>query len=77
IVDGTLCNKIAQSIRQVYDKMPDPKCVISMGSCANVGGYYHYSYSFVRGFDSIVHVDIYVPVCTHTAEALVYGIIQL
>ena len=57
--------------------MPDPKWVISMGSCANGGGYYHYSYAVTRGCDRIVPVDIYVPGCPPTAEALVYGILQL
>ena len=51
--------------------------MISMGSCANGGGYYHYSYAVVRGCDRIVPVDIYVPGCPPTAEALVYGILQL
>ena len=77
IVAGTLCNKMAPALRKVYDQMPDPKWVISMGSCANGGGYYHYSYSVVRGCDRIVPVDIYVPGCPPTAQALVYGIIQL
>ena len=77
IVAGTLTNKMAPALRRVYDQMADPKWVISMGSCANGGGYYHYSYSFVRGCDRIVPVDIYVPGCPPTAEALVYGIIQL
>jgi NADH-quinone oxidoreductase subunit B len=68
IVAGTLCNKMAPA---------QPKYVISMGSCANGGGYYHYSYSVVRGCDRIVPVDIYIPGCPPTAEALMYGIMQL
>jgi NADH-quinone oxidoreductase subunit B len=77
IVAGTLCNKMAPALRKVYDQMTSPKWVISMGSCANGGGYYHYSYSVVRGCDRIVPVDVYVPGCPPTAEALIYGIIQL
>ena len=77
IVAGRLSRKMAPAMRRVYDQMPDPKWVISMGSCANGGGYYHYSYAVVRGCDRIVPVDIYVPGCPPTAEALVYGILQL
>jgi NADH-quinone oxidoreductase subunit B len=77
IVAGTLVNKMAPALRKVYDQMPNPKWVISMGSCANGGGYYHYSYSVVRGCDRIVPVDVYVPGCPPTAEALIHGILQL
>ena len=77
IVAGTLTNKMAPALRKVYDQMPEPRWVISMGSCANGGGYYHYSYAVVRGCDRVVPVDIYVPGCPPTAEALVYALLQL
>ncbi len=77
IVAGTLTNKMAPALRKVYDQMAEPKWVVSMGSCANGGGYYHYSYAVVRGCDRIVPVDIYVPGCPPTAEALIYGMLQL
>jgi len=77
IVAGTLVNKMAPMLRMVWDQMHNPKYCVSMGSCANGGGYYHYSYSVVRGCDRIVPVDIYVPGCPPMGESLLYGLLQL
>jgi len=77
IVAGTLTNKMAPALRRLYEQVLDPKWVLSMGSCANGGGYYHYSYSVVKGCNKIIPVDIYVPGCPPTAESLMFGTIQL
>lgn len=77
IVAATVTNKMGPALRQVYDQMPEPRWVISISSCTNGGDYYHYIYSVVRGVDGIDPVDIYVPGCPPTFEALLYGIFQL
>lgn len=77
IVAGTLTNKMAPALRRLYEQTADPKWVISMGSCANGGGYYYYSYSVVRGCDKIIPVDMYIPGCPPAAESLMFGVLQL
>lgn len=77
IVSGTLTNKMSPYFFKLYNQMDKPKWVVSMGSCANGGGYYHYSYSTVKGCDKIIPVDIYVPGCPPCAEGLLFGLMQL
>jgi len=76
VVSGRVAHKMAAPLRQIYDQMLEPKWVIAMGACASSGGMFN-NYAIVQSVDKIVPVDIYVPGCPPTAEALVYGILQL
>ena len=76
IVSGRVCQKMAPVLRQIYDQMPEPKWVISMGACATSGGVFN-NYAVIQGVDKIVPVDVYVPGCPPRPEALMDAVLKL
>jgi NADH-quinone oxidoreductase subunit B len=76
IIAGRLSKKMAPVLRQIYDQMPEPKWVISMGACASSGGVYN-NYAIVQGADQVVPVDVYVPGCPPSPDALIYAVLKL
>jgi NADH-quinone oxidoreductase subunit B len=76
IVAGRVSTKMGPVLRHIYDQMPNPKWVISMGACASTGGFYN-NYAIIQGVDQIIPVDVYVPGCPPSPDALIYGIMKL
>ena len=76
IVAGRVTRKMAPVLRRLYDQMPDPKWVVSMGDCASCGGVFN-NYAIVQGVDEVVPVDVYIAGCPPRPEALIHGIMTL
>jgi NADH-quinone oxidoreductase subunit B len=77
IVSGTVTIKMAPMLKRIYGQMPDPKWLVSMGSCSNSGGPFRHGYHVVKGVDRVVPVDVYVPGCPPTPESLMFGLLKL